>query len=98
MDRLIFDPCVPASWETFTVRYRVGKTVYVVEVRNPQRVSRGVVRVTLNGSAADATSFPIEDSGGEQRVIVEMGAIVRDGQKPADQPSPTQMESSVVDT
>lgn len=85
---LHFDPCVPVSWEKFTVRYRFGQTVYVVEVRNPDRVCRGVVRVTLNGLAADATSIPIEDSGGEHLVVVEMGAIVRDGKQPTDQLSP----------
>ena len=97
-DRLHFDPCVPASWEQFSVRYRFGKTVYLVDVRNPERVSRGVVRVTLDGTTADATSIPIEDTGGEHRVVVEMGAVVRDVKQPADQPSPPPMTLKAVGT
>ncbi len=98
MNRLHFDPCIPATWDKFTVRYRLGKTVYVVEVRNPERVNRGVVRVTLAGSLADATSIPIEDTGGEHRVVVEMGAVVRDGKQSADQHSPSERTSSAVDS
>jgi cyclic beta-1,2-glucan synthetase len=83
---LTLDPCVPASWEKFTVRFRFGKTVYVLEVRNPERISRGVVRITLDGSATDATSIPLEDTGDERLVSVEMGAVVRDAKQLADQP------------
>jgi cyclic beta-1,2-glucan synthetase len=95
-DTLHFEPCVPASWDEFTVRYRFGRTVYVIEARNPERVHRGVVRVTLDGSVADADSVPLEDSGGERRVLLEMGLVVRDGKQSADQLRPLRQSSTAM--
>ena len=37
--RLRMDPCISSAWPSFTLEYRYGAATYVIEVRNPGRVS-----------------------------------------------------------
>ncbi|HHV56060.1 MAG TPA: glycosyl transferase family 36 [Firmicutes bacterium] len=46
---LRIDPCVPAEWDGFTVRRQFRGATYVIRVRNPDHVSRGVKQVWVNG-------------------------------------------------
>ncbi|MGE5588708.1 MAG: GH36-type glycosyl hydrolase domain-containing protein [Clostridia bacterium] len=48
-DGLIIDPCIPPEWTGFTVRRVLRGHTYVIRVENPDSVSRGVVRVELDG-------------------------------------------------
>ena len=46
---LMIDPCIPDSWDGFSVQRRFrGKTICIT-VKNPDHVSKGIVSLTLNG-------------------------------------------------
>ncbi len=49
LDGLLINPGIPAEWATFTVRRRYRGTLYIITVRNPDHVNRGVQRVFVNG-------------------------------------------------
>ncbi len=73
---LLMDPCIPGHWPAFTIRYRHGKSSYVIEVRNPAGVQRGIHAAWLDGAAL-ATSpclVRMQDDGQEHLVSIELGS------------------------
>ena len=42
LDGLVVDPCIPRAWDGFEVRREWRGAVYLIEVVNPDHVSRGV--------------------------------------------------------
>ncbi len=61
--RLRLDPCIPASWPGFSLDYRHGATTYVIDVKNPNGVHRGVSVVTVDGAARDDGWIDLADDG-----------------------------------
>lgn len=45
------DPCIPATWKSYSMRLTRGDVVYRIEVENPGGVQRGVVKIELDGVA-----------------------------------------------
>jgi cyclic beta-1,2-glucan synthetase len=66
-------PSIPAMWESFTIRWRVGRTRYHITVANPDHRCRGVRAATLDGTAIDPDAIPILDDGQTHVVEVELG-------------------------
>jgi len=54
-------PCIPSAWDGFEVELQWEDRQIRIEVRNPDRVSHGVRRCTLNGVEVDAGAIPIWD-------------------------------------
>jgi len=67
------DPCIPAAWPGFELRWRVGSSVYEIAVENPQGKCRGVGRVELDGKRVDARAVPLADDGATHRLRVVLG-------------------------
>ena len=72
-DALVIDPCIPPAWEGFEVRRIFRGARYHVEVRNPQHVSKGVRRLSVDGQAVDGNTVPIFEAGPVHHVVVELG-------------------------
>ena len=71
---LRIDPCIPREWKGFEIVYRHGHAVYRITVENPSGVSRGVSRVTLDGTPLPADGLvPLVDDAGEHQVQVVLG-------------------------
>jgi cyclic beta-1,2-glucan synthetase len=71
---LCIDPCIPRAWEGFEITYRHGETLYRITVENPEGVSRGVARMTLDGTLLSGKGLvPLSDDGSEHRVHVVLG-------------------------
>jgi cyclic beta-1,2-glucan synthetase len=66
------EPCIPATWPSFEVRFKYRSTLYEIMVENPRRVSSGVVEVKLDGKPVSRT-LQLEDDGLVHRVSVAMG-------------------------
>ena len=49
LDGLRIDPCIPAEWPGFSVRRRFRGKMIEIQVKNPDRVCRGVKSLVLNG-------------------------------------------------
>ncbi len=67
-DRFEVAPCLPTTWPGFEMTLTLHGSVYEIEVRNPNGVSRGVVAVELDG---------------ETQPVVDGRAVVRLGEGPA---------------
>jgi cellobiose phosphorylase len=59
-DKLRFDPCLPAEWDTFTVHYRYRETIYHITVR--QTRDNSLASIIADGvEQSDKTIFLVDD-------------------------------------
>lgn len=72
-DGLRIDPCIPKAWDGFRVTRKFRGAEYMIEVSNPDHVSKGIKSVTVDGSPIDGNSVPILDAGTRHIVEVVMG-------------------------
>ncbi|HKM42889.1 MAG TPA: glycosyl transferase [Limnochordia bacterium] len=72
-DGLVIDPCIPPTWEGYTVERQFRGATYQIHVTNPDGVSKGVARITVNGQEIAGNQLPVFDDGTVQRVEVVMG-------------------------
>ncbi|MCY3003093.1 MAG: carbohydrate-binding protein, partial [Planctomycetota bacterium] len=70
-------PCIPCSWPSFSIEWRVGRSRYSIQVDNPERVCRGVASATLDGQPVDPRAIPCVDDAREHRVRAVMGSPIR---------------------
>jgi N,N'-diacetylchitobiose phosphorylase len=74
MEGLLVDPCIPTAWDGFEVRRRWRGATYLITVRNPDHVSRGVASVSVDGVPGDPSApIPAQRPGAEVRVEVTLG-------------------------
>jgi cyclic beta-1,2-glucan synthetase len=72
--RLIIDPCIPRAWRSFDIAFRYHSSQYQISVTNPNDVTRGVVRLTLDGVDLPPDSeLELVDDGASHGVRVQMG-------------------------
>ncbi|MFQ3579441.1 MAG: hypothetical protein SNJ71_04780, partial [Bacteroidales bacterium] len=70
---LKIDPCVPKSWTNFSVtRIFRGKTLDI-SFSNPQKISKGVKSITINGNAVKSNIIPMDMMQDYNTVEVIMG-------------------------
>lgn len=72
-DGLIIDPCIPPSWDGFCVKRIFRGTVYNIEVKNPNRVSKGVKKVIIDGNEFSSNIVPPLSPNIEHKIEVIMG-------------------------
>jgi cellobiose phosphorylase len=72
-DGLCIDPCVPAKWDGFKFRREYRGATYLIEVRNPDQVSKGVKTIRVNGQEIEGNIVPLLAVGQTHRVQVIMG-------------------------
>jgi cyclic beta-1,2-glucan synthetase len=77
-DRLSLDPCLPHEWRSAKLHYRYGGATYNVTIQNPTGVSKGVVKVELDGLAVPDQVIVMLDDGATHAVTVVMGNIKPD--------------------
>ena len=73
MDGLLVDPCIPSSWDKFTVERNFRGCRYVIDVENPNKVCKGVASISVDGKALDKPVVPIFTDGRKHDVRVVMG-------------------------
>ena len=69
---LLVDPCIPPSWEGFSVKRVLRGTTFFIRVNNPGQVSKGVKQILVDGRAIKGNMISQFD-GGEHEVVVTMG-------------------------
>lgn len=72
-DGLKVDPCIPAKWDGFEITRKFRGATYVIKVENPKHVSKGVVKVTIDGNLYKSNILPLFKEGSTHSVIIEMG-------------------------
>ena len=70
---LVIDPCIPKTWSGFDIKYRYKDIVYLIEVKNPDGVNRGVKKVMVDGAECRDKRIPLISDGKEHKVEVYLG-------------------------
>jgi hypothetical protein len=65
---LALAPLLPADWDGFTLRYRHGASLYVIDVRRAEQSS-----LVLDGKPLDGASIALEDDGAGHHVELRVG-------------------------
>ena len=72
-DGLKVDPCIPHTWDGYSVSRRFRGCMYDIAVKNPGHVCRGVKRVILDGKQIAGNVIPALSDGKAHQVEVELG-------------------------
>ena len=70
---LLINPCIPTKWEGFKMKRKFRGATYLIDVKNPDRVSKGVKHITVNGTSIEGNLIPILEVGKEHIIEVVMG-------------------------
>jgi cellobiose phosphorylase len=73
LNGLIIDPCIPTSWEKFSIKRKYRNSVYNITISNPKRISKGVKKIYIDGKTAEGNTIPPFNDGREHKVDVELG-------------------------
>ena len=75
-DRLQIVPCMPAEWQSYTLDYRYGDTVYHIDISQTLIASgASTQRLSLDGVAQDEQSIALVDDGSTHRVEVSLFTV-----------------------
>jgi cyclic beta-1,2-glucan synthetase len=72
-DTLTINPVIPKDWSGFRLRYRFRDTIYRISVENPDRCSRGVILVELDGVPLADKIVRLRDDALSHEVRVVLG-------------------------
>ena len=72
-DSLMINPVIPKDWSGFSMRYRFQNTTYRVAVENPNRCSRGVILLEVDGVSVADKTVRLCDDGQTHEVRVVLG-------------------------
>jgi N,N'-diacetylchitobiose phosphorylase len=76
-DGLVIDPCIPPEWEGFQATRDFRGKSFRIRVENPERVSQGVVSLTVNGAEIDGNLIPLRLLAESNEVNVVLGEVRR---------------------
>lgn len=72
-DGLKIDPCIPSDMKEYTITRHFRNADYVVTVKNPNGVCRGVKEVTVDGKKAEGNVLPVFNDGKKHTATVVLG-------------------------
>jgi cyclic beta-1,2-glucan synthetase len=74
--KLFLTPCIPPDWPRLEISLKHGSARYEIAVENPDRVSRGVARVDLDGIQLVEGDglIDLKDDGCLHKIRVILGA------------------------
>jgi cellobiose phosphorylase len=73
LDGLRIDPCIPASWDGFSVERKFRGKSYHIRVENREHVCKGVVKMTVDGNSVSGNIVPLDLPGEEHTIEVYLG-------------------------
>jgi len=60
---LRFDPCIPREWSGFTVERKCRDVMYKITLKNPDRKSKGISSLVIDGKPVNGNLIPWFSSG-----------------------------------
>jgi cyclic beta-1,2-glucan synthetase len=73
-DTLIFNPCIPKAWHSYTISYQHEQSRYDISIENPNGVTRGVILIELDGKRqASGNSILLHNDEQVHQVRVMLG-------------------------
>ena len=70
---LIVDPCIPKEWSGFSIIRKFRDAVYQISVTNPNKVSKGVKKLIVDGKELAGNTIPLFAAGSEHKVEIILG-------------------------
>ncbi len=70
---LVVDPCIPSDMSGFTIQRRFRGAEYRIRVSNPDKVSRGVKSMLVDGEPVSGNTIPILPADKVHEVEVTLG-------------------------
>jgi len=70
---LKINPCIPAEWNSYTVKRKFRGATYNITISNPNHVEKGVKSITVDGKEISGNILPVFNDGKEHDVQVVMG-------------------------
>jgi cellobiose phosphorylase len=74
LEGLLVDPCIPRDWSGFSARRRFRGKLLRISVENPSGLSKGVLRMTLNGKGITGNIVPVDLLQEENDVVAVLEA------------------------
>ncbi|WP_333872951.1 GH36-type glycosyl hydrolase domain-containing protein [Methylobacter sp.] len=72
--QLIFNPCIPRTWDSYTIIYQHENTRYDITVENPNRAAHGIALIELDEERqSSGNSITLQNDRQLHRVRVIMG-------------------------
>lgn len=72
-DTIIMDPCIPKKWAEYTITYQYLDTQYVIKVKNPEGLNKGVKMISEDGKATEANMIKLANDGKLHAIEVFIG-------------------------
>lgn len=69
---LKIEPCIPRDWKEFSMRYKFGRSIYNIKVKNLNGKNYGVSKFMVNGEIVQDKSVRLVDDGNIYEIEVEM--------------------------
>jgi len=73
IDGLKIDPCIPSTWEGFSMTRRFRNKELIIRVQNPDRVQKGVKSLKINGKEVEGNMVPFHFMKAVNQVDVILG-------------------------
>ncbi len=70
---LKIDPCIPEEWKEFAVTRKFRGNTYKISVSNPDGISKGIKKITVDGVRINGNILPVFKSNTLHEVEVIMG-------------------------
>ncbi|WP_236617245.1 GH36-type glycosyl hydrolase domain-containing protein [Thermoanaerobacter kivui] len=72
-EKLIIDPCIPKNWDKYVIEYKYKDMKYLIDIRNPNGVNKGVKEVYIDGELVTDKTIDLTKKGNSHQVLVVMG-------------------------
>ena len=73
-DGLVIDPCIPSHMDGFTAKREFRGVTYLITVKNPSHVEKGVAKTIVDGKEITGNMIPAADvTGSDVNVEIIMG-------------------------
>ena len=69
---LSINPCISKDWKEYAIRYKFGRSIYNIKVKNPNRKNTGVSIFKVNGQEAKDKCIQLQDDGNIYEIEVQM--------------------------
>jgi len=71
---LLIDPCIPKGWTGYKITRVYRGATYHITVHNPNKVSKGIKQLIINGKSIRGNLIPYEPEKREVEVTVVLGS------------------------
>ena len=69
---LKIEPCIPSSWEEYSIRYEYKNSIYNIKIKNPNHKNTGVEKFFLNGEEIPEKQIYLLDNGNVNEIEIIM--------------------------